>query len=105
MVVKTASSSIPQVYGFHTTNSEFDVIFVSNYVNLYINDEIARVPGVGQVNIFGPSQYAMRFWLGPNALASWSVTVDEYELPLIEAIEQRAGQGNYSLERFKFIPL
>jgi hypothetical protein len=46
----------------------------------------------------------MPFWLGPNALVSRSVTVDEYNLALIEAIEQRADQGNDSLERFKFIP-
>ena len=73
-------------------------------MNLFINDEVARVPGLGQVNIFGQRQYAMPFWLGPNALVSRSVTVDEYDLALIEAIEQRADQGNDSLERFKFIP-
>lgn len=77
IVVKTASSSILQVYGFYTANSEFDATFISNYVDLYINDEIARVPGVGQVNIFGQRQYAMRFWLDPNALASRGVTVND----------------------------
>lgn len=77
VVVKTASSSILQVYGFYASDNAFDATFISNYVDLYVNDEIARVPGVGQVNIFGQRQYAMRFWLNPDALASHDVTVND----------------------------
>lgn len=77
VTVKTASTSILLVYGFYSPNDEYDAKFISNYVDLYVNDEIARVPGVGQVNIFGQQQYAMRFWLDPNALASRGVTVGD----------------------------
>lgn len=77
ITVKTASTSILLVYGFYSPNDTYDSTFISNYVDLYVNDELARVPGVGQVNIFGQHQYAMRFWLDPNALASRGVTVGD----------------------------
>ncbi len=77
VTVKTASTSILLVYGFYSPDDTYDAKFISNYVDLYVNDEVARVPGVGQVNIFGQQQYAMRFWLDPNALASRGVTVGD----------------------------
>lgn len=77
VTVRTASTSILLVYGFYSPNDTYDATFISNYVDLYVNDEIARVPGVGQVNIFGQHQYAMRFWLDPNALASRGITVSD----------------------------
>jgi hydrophobic/amphiphilic exporter-1 (mainly G- bacteria), HAE1 family len=77
VTVKTASTSILLVYGFYSPNDQYDAKFISNYVDLYINDEIARVPGVGQVNIFGQQQYAMRLWLDPDALASRGITVSD----------------------------
>jgi HAE1 family hydrophobic/amphiphilic exporter-1 len=77
VTVKTASTSLLLVYGFYSPNDEYDATFISNYVDLFVNDEIARVPGVGQVNIFGQRQYAMRLWLDPNALASRGVTIND----------------------------
>jgi len=77
VTVKTASTSLLLVYGFYSPNDEYDATFISNYVDLFVNDEIARVPGVGQVNIFGQLQYAMRLWLDPNALASRGVTIND----------------------------
>jgi HAE1 family hydrophobic/amphiphilic exporter-1 len=77
ITVKTASPSLLVVYGFYSPNDEYDATFISNYVDLYITDEIARVPGVGQVNVFGQRQYAMRFWLDPDALASRNVTIND----------------------------
>jgi hydrophobic/amphiphilic exporter-1 (mainly G- bacteria), HAE1 family len=77
VTVKTASTSILAAYGFYSPDNTYDARFISNYVDLYVNDEVARIPGVGQVNIFGQQQYAMRFWLDPNALASRGVTVGD----------------------------
>ena len=77
ITVRTASPSLLVVYGFYSPNNEYDATFISNYVDLYVNDEIARIQGVGQVNIFGQRQYAMRFWLDPNALASRGVTIND----------------------------
>ena len=63
----TRSSSILQVYGFYAENNEYDSIFVSNYVDLFVLDAIKRVPGVGDASIVGERHYAMRLWLDPNA--------------------------------------
>ncbi|MEH2361026.1 efflux RND transporter permease subunit [Nostoc sp.] len=71
------SSSILLVYGFYAENSEYDNIFLSNYVDLYITDAIKRVPGVGDATLVGERQYAMRLWLDPNALASRGLTATD----------------------------
>ena len=71
------SSSILLVYGFYAENSEYDNIFLSNYVDLYVTDAIKRVPGVGDATLSGERQYAMRLWLDPNALASRGLTATD----------------------------
>lgn len=68
------SSSILQVYGFASENDEYDSVFLSNYVDLFVIDQIKRIPGVGDVSIVGERKYAMRLWLDPNALASRGLT-------------------------------
>ena len=73
----TRSSSILQVYGFYAENNEYDSIFVSNYVDLFVLDAIKRVPGVGDASIVGERHYAMRLWLDPNALASKGLTATD----------------------------
>lgn len=77
VVTETASTSILRVYGFYSPDDTYDAGFISNYVDLYVNDEIARIQGVGQVTLFGQLQYAMRFWVDPNALASQSLTIND----------------------------
>jgi HAE1 family hydrophobic/amphiphilic exporter-1 len=71
------SNSILRVYGFYAENSEYDNLFLSNYVDLYVLDAIKRVPGVGDVILFGERQYAMRLWLDPNALAIRGLTATD----------------------------
>jgi multidrug efflux pump len=41
-----------------------------NYATLKVKDELARLPGVGQIQIFGSGEYAMRVWLDPNKVAA-----------------------------------
>ena len=45
-----------------------------NYADLYIKDQIARLPGVGDVRMFGGGQYSMRVWLNPDALSARDLT-------------------------------
>ncbi len=51
-------------------DGRYDEIFVRNYATLQVRDVLARLPGVGQVQMFGSGDYAMRIWLDPNKLAS-----------------------------------
>lgn len=56
-----------------TRNAEF----LANYAYIHLKDPIARIDGVGQVEIFGAGQYAMRIWLDPDKLAKLGITVDD----------------------------
>ncbi|WP_309739037.1 efflux RND transporter permease subunit [Chamaesiphon sp. OTE_20_metabat_361] len=84
VTVETASSSLLLVYGFYSDNAEYDNIFLSNYVDLYLLDLIKRVPGVGSVRIFGERKYAMRLWLDPNKLAQNQITPQDITTALQE---------------------
>jgi HAE1 family hydrophobic/amphiphilic exporter-1 len=55
--------------GFFSQDNRYSNQFISNYLDLYVRDAIKRVPGVGEVIIFGERRYAMRLWLDPSLLA------------------------------------
>ena len=97
VVVKTASPSILVVYGFFSPNDTYDANFISNYVDLYVTDEVARIPGVGQTNVFGQLQYAMRFWLDPNALASRKIAINDV-VSAVQAQNVVVGGGSIGAE-------
>ncbi|MEH2137736.1 efflux RND transporter permease subunit [Nostoc sp.] len=84
VTVETASSSLLLVYGFYSDNNEYDNIFISNYVDLYIFDQIKRLPGVGSARVFGERKYAMRLWLDPNKLAQHQLTPQDVTTALQE---------------------
>lgn len=58
-------------------NKTFSREFVGNYARLNITDELVRIPGVGKVDIFGVSDYAMRIWVKPELMASFNVSVTD----------------------------
>jgi HAE1 family hydrophobic/amphiphilic exporter-1 len=63
--------------GFYADNDTYDSLFMSNYIDLYVRDAIKRVPGVGNVIIFGERKYAMRLWLDPDRLAGRGLTAGD----------------------------
>src|SRR4029450_3425339 len=58
-------------------NGGHDSNFLSNYTTININDAIARIPGVGQINLFGGSDYAMRVWLRPDVIGRLGITIPD----------------------------
>lgn len=72
---RASSTSILLILGIYSENGEYDDIFISNYVDLNITDVLKRVPGVGDVSVFGLKQNAMRLWLDPRALAARQLTI------------------------------
>lgn len=60
--------------GFFSADNRYDAKFISNYLDRYVRDEIRRVPGVGDVLIFGERKFAMRLWLDPSKLAARGLT-------------------------------
>ncbi len=65
------------LFTINSPNRTWDQKFLSNYVVINIKDELARVPGIGQVKIFGAANYAMRVWVAPDAIAKLGLTVSD----------------------------
>ncbi|PYQ78353.1 MAG: hypothetical protein DMG01_11735, partial [Acidobacteria bacterium] len=61
----------------YAEHGEYDPLFISNYVDRFVIDELKRVPGVGNVIVFGVGRYAMRLWLDPDRLAGRNITAGE----------------------------
>lgn len=74
VTVNKANNSFLLAMGLFAENGEYDDVFLSNYADLYIVDALRRIQGVGNVQIFGERQYAMRLWLDPNRLAARGLT-------------------------------
>src|SRR5262249_47422093 len=60
--------------GVYSENGQYDSLFLSNYLDVYVRDSVKRVKGVGDVMIFGERKYAMRLWLDPARLAQRGLT-------------------------------
>ncbi len=63
--------------GFTSSDENHDDIFLANYVALRVKDEVARVPGVGEVQSFGAGNYSMRVWLDPEKMKARGLTADD----------------------------
>ena len=72
-VAKVATGFIGGL-GFFSRDNRYSSQFISNYIDLYIRDAIKRVPGVGDVIVFGERKFAMRLWLDPTKLAGRNIT-------------------------------
>ena len=70
--------------GFFSRDNRYDSLFISNYLDVYVRDAIKRVPGVGNVIIFGERRFAMRLWLDPGRLAARSLTAGDVVAALRE---------------------
>ncbi|MGA2808894.1 MAG: multidrug efflux RND transporter permease subunit [Terracidiphilus sp.] len=79
--------------GFYTLDGRYSPEFISNYLDVYVKDALKRVPGVGDVVIFGERKYAMRVWLDPVRLAARNLTATDVVNSLVEQnVEIPAGQ-------------
>ena len=70
--------------GVYSQEGEYDSLFLSNYIDVYVKDAIKRVPGVSDVLIFGERKYSMRLWLDPQRLAARQVTANDVTSALRE---------------------
>jgi HAE1 family hydrophobic/amphiphilic exporter-1 len=80
------STGIPTlIFALYSPQQTHDSLFLANYANININDALYRVPGVGEVRLFGVSDYAMRIWVKPGLLAKLGLTVPD----LVRAVQQQ----------------
>jgi HAE1 family hydrophobic/amphiphilic exporter-1 len=70
--------------GVYADNGQYDTLFLSNYLDVFVRDALKRIPGVADVIIFGERKYAMRLWLDPTRLASRGITASDVTSALRE---------------------
>jgi HAE1 family hydrophobic/amphiphilic exporter-1 len=68
-----------------SVNGRFDSAFLTNYAFINLNDQLSRVPGISNVQVFGAGQYAIRIWVNPDQMARLNITVPD----IVNAIQQQ----------------
>jgi hydrophobic/amphiphilic exporter-1 (mainly G- bacteria), HAE1 family len=93
IIVNKQASGFVFGAGIYTENGQYDSLFLSNYIDVYIRDAIKRVPGVADAVIFGERRYAMRLWLDPSKMAQRGLTATNILAALQEQnVQVAAGQ-------------
>jgi len=76
-----------------STDGKYDTLYLRNYMRLHVKDDLARLPGVGDAQVFGGGDYAMRIWLDPDKVASRGLTAGDVVRAVREQnIQVSAGQ-------------
>src|SRR4051794_29783447 len=88
VTVQKKSTAILLFVTLTSPDSRFDSLYLSNYATINIRDELSRLPGVGNVTVFGAGQYSMRIWLDPNKLQVRGLMPQD----VIQAIQQQSQQ-------------
>jgi hydrophobe/amphiphile efflux-1 (HAE1) family protein len=61
----------------NSPHSSYDNLFIANYADIYVKDELARIKGVGSVSVFGSSAYSMRIWLNADKMANYGLSTTD----------------------------
>src|SRR5450432_4860892 len=88
VTVQKKSTAILLFVTLTSPNETYDSLFLSNYATINIRDELSRLPGVGNVTVFGAGQYSMRVWLDPNKLQARGLMPQD----VIQSIQQQSQQ-------------
>ncbi len=89
VTTRKSSNEMALFLAMYSPDGSYDRAFMKNYADIYLMDEIKRVDGVGDVQIFG-SDYSMRIWLNPDKLAEYDLTVSEVSAAINEQNLQAA---------------
>src|SRR5581483_1978719 len=85
VTVKKSTTAPLMLIGLYSPNKTYDNIFLANYGYINLVDQLTRVPGISNVQVFGAGQYAMRLWVKPDQLAKLGITVPD----IINAVQQQ----------------
>jgi multidrug efflux pump len=83
--IRKRSPDLSLVVNLLSPHGRYDSVYLSNYALLQIRDSLARLPGVGDVVIFGSREYSMRIWLDPNKIAARHLTASD----VVQAIREQ----------------
>jgi HAE1 family hydrophobic/amphiphilic exporter-1 len=68
VTVRKKSTAILEFVTLSSDNPRYDSLFLANYATIHLHDDLARLPGVGDVSVFGSDEYAIRVWLNPEKM-------------------------------------
>src|SRR6266852_1188156 len=85
VTVKKSTTAPLMLVSLYSPNGTYDGIFLANYGYINLFDQLTRVPGIGNVQVFGAGQYAMRLWVKPDQLAKLGITVPD----IITAVQKQ----------------
>src|SRR5690242_10386034 len=88
VTVERGSSAFLQVLAFYSPEGKFDDLYTSNYVTLNVLDQLKRLPGTTNVQIFGAHDYAMRVWVKPDRLAQLKLSAAD----VVNALNEQNAQ-------------
>jgi hydrophobic/amphiphilic exporter-1 (mainly G- bacteria), HAE1 family len=88
VIVQKNSTAILQIVTLTSHDSALDSLYLSNYATIRLKDEVARLPGVGNVVVFGAGQYSMRVWLDPDKMQARGLVPQD----VIQALQQQSEQ-------------
>jgi multidrug efflux pump len=77
VTVVKSSPDLTMVVHLRSPEGRYDSLYLRNYMTLNVKDQLAKIAGVGQINIFGGGDYAMRIWLNPEAVAALGMTATD----------------------------
>jgi len=88
VTVDKASPDLTMVVHLTSPDERYDMLYLSNYAALNVKDELARLDGIGDVQLFGMGNYSLRVWLDPNKVASRNLTASD----VVNAIREQNRQ-------------
>ena len=101
ITVRKVSPNILLVASLFSKDNRFDPAFLSNYGVINLQYPLERIPGVGQVRVFGAGPYSMRVWLDPNKLETYSITTNDVLAAIrSQNVQVASGQISWGCRRF-----
>src|SRR5947199_2969541 len=85
VTVKKSTTAPLMLISLYSPKGTYDNVFLANYGYINLFDQLTRVPGIGNVQVFGAGQYAMRLWVKPDQLAKLGITVPD----IITAVQKQ----------------
>lgn len=93
VITEKSSPNLTMVVHLTSPDDRYDMLYLSNYADQNVKDELNRIDGVGQVRLFGAGEYSMRVWLNPNKLAALNMNPGDV-VGAIRAQNQQAAAGS-----------
>jgi hydrophobic/amphiphilic exporter-1 (mainly G- bacteria), HAE1 family len=86
VTVQKRSTAVLLFVTLTSSDDRYDSLYLANYATINLRDELSRLPGVGNVNVFGAGQYSMRIWLDPEKLKARSLNAQD----VVQALQQQS---------------